>query len=115
MSWTGIARQEHNRKGLRYPSDLTDREWLLTAPFIPLAKSGRSQADQRHARGIERGALYRLEWLCVADATQMLSAGLNRAPLFLCLAQYRIVRTINTVLVMNLREIEGREASPVPE
>ena len=40
MAWTGIARREHSREGLRYPSDLTDQEWLLTAPFIPPAKSG---------------------------------------------------------------------------
>lgn len=49
MAWTGIARQEHSRKGLRYPSDMTDREWRLTAPFIPLAKSGgrRRTSDMR--------------------------------------------------------------------
>ena len=35
MAWTGIAREEHNRKGLRYPSDMTDREWAVVAPFIP--------------------------------------------------------------------------------
>ncbi|SLK09140.1 Putative transposase of IS4/5 family [Novosphingobium mathurense] len=40
MAWTGIAREEHSRKGLRYPSDMTDREWLLLAPFIPPAKQG---------------------------------------------------------------------------
>jgi len=40
MAWTGIARQEHSRKGLRYSSDMTDREWALAAPFIPAAKRG---------------------------------------------------------------------------
>lgn len=40
VTWTGIARREHSRDGLRYPSDMTDGEWLLTAPFIPPAKSG---------------------------------------------------------------------------
>ncbi len=40
MTWTGIAWRQHSRKGLRYPGDMTDREWLLTAPFIPPAKSG---------------------------------------------------------------------------
>ena len=49
MGWTGIARREHSRDGLRYPSDVIDREWALTAPFIPLAKSGarRRTADMR--------------------------------------------------------------------
>ena len=40
MRWTGIARREPSREGLRYPSDMTDRELLLTAPFIPPAKTG---------------------------------------------------------------------------
>ena len=49
MGWTGIARNEHNRESLRYPSDLTDREWALTAPFIAPAKSGgrRRTTDMR--------------------------------------------------------------------
>ena len=49
MAWTGIARREHSREGLRYPSDLTDREWALPAPFIPSAKTGgrRRSTDMR--------------------------------------------------------------------
>ena len=35
MTWTDIARREHNRDGGRYPSDLTDREWALIAPLLP--------------------------------------------------------------------------------
>ena len=30
----------NERKGLRYPSDLTDAEWALVAPLIPRAKRG---------------------------------------------------------------------------
>ncbi len=37
-------KQEHRlaaaRKGLRYPSDLTDAEWGLIAPLIPSARHG---------------------------------------------------------------------------
>ena len=49
MAWTGIARQEHSRQGLRYSSDMTDREWALAAPFIPGAKRGgrRRTTDMR--------------------------------------------------------------------
>lgn len=39
MAWSGIARREHSREGLRYPSDMTDGEWALVAPFIPPAKT----------------------------------------------------------------------------
>jgi Putative transposase of IS4/5 family (DUF4096) len=49
MTWTGIARREHSRDGLRYPSDMTDREWALAVPFVPPAKTGgrRRTTDMR--------------------------------------------------------------------
>ena len=40
MTWTGIGRREHSREGLRYPSDMTDIEWVLAAPFVPSARRG---------------------------------------------------------------------------
>ena len=42
MTWTAIARAEHNRDRVRFPSDLTDSERALIAPMVPPAKlSGR--------------------------------------------------------------------------
>jgi len=38
--WTPEHRQAADRRGLRYPSDLTDAEWALVAPLIPPAKRG---------------------------------------------------------------------------
>ena len=38
--WTGDHRRAANRRGLRYPSDLTDAEWELVRPFIRPAKRG---------------------------------------------------------------------------
>lgn len=35
MSWTETVRRDHARRGLRYSSDLTDREWALISPFLP--------------------------------------------------------------------------------
>ena len=29
MPWTDITRAEHSRKFARYPSDLTDSEWVV--------------------------------------------------------------------------------------
>lgn len=40
MAWTDTAPEEHSRKGRRYPSDMTDREWGLLAPFILPARRG---------------------------------------------------------------------------
>ena len=33
--WTPAARAQHSRKGLRYPTDLTDAEWQVTRPLLP--------------------------------------------------------------------------------
>jgi transposase len=35
MSWTETTRPHYRRDGLRYASDLKDREWELMAPFLP--------------------------------------------------------------------------------
>lgn len=35
MVWTEITRQDHDRSGLRYASDLTDAEWCLVEPHLP--------------------------------------------------------------------------------
>ena len=33
--WTDENRARYDRKGLRYPSDLTDEEWALVEPLLP--------------------------------------------------------------------------------
>src|SRR5829696_9557792 len=38
--WKPEHRAAANRRGLRYPSDLTDAEWALVAPLIRPAKRG---------------------------------------------------------------------------
>ena len=40
MAWTAEHRRAADRRGLRYPSDLTDDEWALVAPLIRGAKRG---------------------------------------------------------------------------
>ncbi|MDJ0276262.1 IS5 family transposase [Sphingomonas sp. 2R-10] len=42
MTWNETARREHDRRGLRYASDCTDREWAIIAPLLALTtKVGR--------------------------------------------------------------------------
>ena len=38
--WTDENRGRYDRSKLRYPSDLTDEEWMLVEPLIPPAKRG---------------------------------------------------------------------------
>jgi hypothetical protein len=41
--WTPANRALYDRRGLRYPSGLTDEEWALIRPEIPPAKRGGNQ------------------------------------------------------------------------
>ena len=61
--WNCESRQRHDRRGLRYPSDLSDAEWALIAPMIPPAKRGgrRRTVD---LRSVVEGLLYLLETGC---------------------------------------------------
>ena len=43
--WKPKHRRAANRCGLRYPSDLSDAEWALVEPLIPLAKRGGRPRD----------------------------------------------------------------------
>src|ERR1700733_5630507 len=38
--WTAENRPRYHRDKVRYPSDLTDKEWGLVEPLIPPAKRG---------------------------------------------------------------------------
>ena len=112
MAWTGIARQEHSRKGLRYSSDMTDREWELAAPFIPPAKRGgrRRTTDMREVVNAllyiaASGCAWRLLPKCFPPVSTV-------QRYFYVWRNTGLLEAMNTVLVLNLREIEGREASP---
>lgn len=112
MTWTGTARREHSREGLRYPSDMTDREWLLMAPFIPPAKRGgrRRSTDMREAVNAllyiaASGCAWRLLPECFLPVSTV-------RRYFYAWRDTGLFSAMNTVLVMSLREIEGREASP---
>ncbi|ETI64671.1 transposase [Sphingobium sp. 22B] len=112
VAWTGIARREHSREGLRYPSDMTDTEWVLAAPFVPPARRGgrRRTTDMREVLNAmlyiaASGWAWRLLPKCFPPVSTV-------RRYFYAWRDAGLFDAINTVLVMNLREIEGREASP---
>jgi transposase len=107
-----IARREHNREGLRYPSDMTDVEWALAAPFVPPARRGGRPrtADMREVLNAmlyvaASGCAWRLLPKCFPPVSTV-------RRYFYAWRNASLFEAINTVLVMNLREIEGREAPP---
>lgn len=112
VAWTGIARREHSREGLRYPSDMTDAEWALAAPFVPPARRGGRPrtSDMREVVNAmlyvaASGCAWRLLPKCFPPVSTV-------RRYFYAWRDAGLFQAINMVLVMNLRQIEGREASP---
>ncbi len=112
MAWTGIARPKYSRKGPRYSGDMTEREWQLAAPFIPPAKRGgrrRTTATREVVNALlyiaASGRAWRLLPKCLPPASTV-------QRYFYAWRNTGLLEAMNTELAMNLREIEGREASP---
>jgi len=61
--WTTENHPQYDRKGLRYPSDLTDAEWDLVKPLIPPAKRG-GRKREVVVRDVLNGILYVLSTAC---------------------------------------------------
>jgi transposase len=112
MSWTETARREHDRRGLRYASDCTDREWAIIAPL--LARTTKVGRPRLH-RG--RDLWNAIQYLA---ATGCQWAQLPRDFPPFTTVQYHFYRmrdsglldAINAVLVACTRVAEGREAEP---
>ena len=61
--WTPANRARYDRSKLRYPSDLTDAEWVVLAPLIPPAKRGGNKR-RVDGRALVDGLLYILSTGC---------------------------------------------------
>jgi transposase len=61
--WTNANRARYERRGLRYPSDLTDEEWALIRPLIPPAKRGGNKRTV-DMRAVVNGVMYVLSTGC---------------------------------------------------
>ena len=86
MSWTETARRDHARRGLRYSSDLTDREWALISPFLPEPRPlGHPRTTD--LREVVNAILYLASRLRVVAAAQGLPALHDRPALLLRLAR----------------------------
>ena len=110
--WTEITRPKYEREGLRYASDLTEREWQLIAPFLPPTKAvGRPRTTD--LREVVNAILYLLRNGC---PWRMLPTEFPpRSTVQRYFYAWRDDATwqrINHHLLMAVREAEGREASP---
>ncbi|ABC92972.1 putative insertion sequence transposase protein (plasmid) [Rhizobium etli CFN 42] len=112
MSWTAIARREHNRDVLRFPSDLKDREWALIKPLIPPARRG-GRRRATNMRSVAEAILYiassGCQWRILPGDFPPVSIVRGY---FYAWRAIGLWQRINQLLVMAAREIEGREAQP---
>src|SRR5688572_33340084 len=63
MAWTTITRAQHARDHLRQASDLSEAEWALIAPALPLP-SGRGRPRTTDLRAVVNALLYILSTGC---------------------------------------------------
>ena len=110
--WTAETRDRHNRDRLRYPSDLTDDEWLLVGPLIPPAKRGgrRRSVDIRE---VVNGILYILSTGCAWRYVPKDLPPKSTLFEYFDLWTYQgVIDRSHHALYVQCRERLGREASP---
>ena len=112
MPWTETTRRDYERRGRRYASDTTDREWLLIAPLLPAPKRiGRPRTTD--LRDVLDAFLYMAATGCQwAMLPRDFPPPSTVQRYFYAWRDSGLLRTINHHLVMAARELEDREASP---
>ena len=112
MTWTKTTRKQYRRDGLRYASDLTDREWQLVARLLPKPKRmGRPR--EVDLRVVINAMLYILATGCQWRALP------KDFPPFTTVQYYfynwrdtQLWRRINRALVERARRAVGRKPTP---
>jgi transposase len=110
--WTPEHRRAADRRGLRYPSDLTDAEWSLIAPMIPPAKRGGRPRDV-NVREVLNGIFYVLSTGCQWNAIPRDLPPKSTLYDYLDLWDWDgTLERIHHALYVATREKAGRAASP---
>lgn len=110
--WTQENRTTYDRKGLRYPSDVTDGEWAIIKPLVPPAKRGgrRRSVDERE---IVNALMYVLETGCPwRHLPKDFPPKSTVFDYFMRWSYDGTLERIHDTLYVRARELEGREASP---
>jgi transposase len=110
--WTTDNRPRYERKGLRYPSDLTDAEWEHVKVLIPPAKRG-GRRRQIDVRDVLNGVLYILSTGCQWRALPKDLPPKSTVHGYLQRWDYDgTLSRLHDTLYVACRERAGREASP---
>jgi transposase len=110
--WTSAHRRASDRRGLRYPSDLSDAEWAVIEPMIPPAKRG-GRKRSVNVREVLNGIFYVLSTGCQWPALPKDLPPKSTVWEYLDLWEWNgTLERIHHALYVATREREGREASP---
>jgi len=110
--WTAEHRLAADRRGLRYPNDLTEPEWGLVAPLIPSARRGGRPRDV-NVREVLNAIFYVLWTGCQWQALPKDLVPKSTAHHYFMLWEWDgTLERIHHALYVAAREQEGREASP---
>ena len=107
--WTEENRKLYDRKGLRYPSDMTDEEWLLIEALIPPGKRARTV----NLREVFNAILYLLSTGCQWRALPRDLPPRSTVNEYFKLWEWDgTLERIQYALYVEIRELSGKEASP---
>jgi transposase len=110
--WKPEHRRAADRRGMRYPSDLTDAEWALIEPMIPAAKHG-GRKRTVDVREVLNGIFYVLVTGCQWNAVPTDLPPKSTIYDYLDLWDWDgTLERIHFALYLAVREQAGREASP---
>lgn len=105
--WTQENRVRYERKCSRYPSDLTDEEWTIVEPFLPVM----GRTDRR--RAMLEAILYVLETGCQWRALPKdFPPRSSVHEYFVMLQCERIFAKLHHELYGRARELAGKSATP---
>jgi transposase len=110
--WKPEHRRSLDRRGLRYPSDLSDAEWALVAPLIRPAKRG-GRPRSVNVREILNAIFYVLSTGCQWNAIPTDLPPRSTVWDYLDLWEWDgTIERIHHTLYIQSREQAGRDASP---
>jgi transposase len=111
--WTAETRCIYDRKGLRYPTDMTDPEWELARPFIDVAHRGPGRQRRVDLREVLNAVFYVLgtgcQWRALPKDLPPRSTVHDDFVRWHCDGT---LGRLHHALYEQAREIVGKEASP---
>ena len=111
--WKAETRRTYDRKGLRYPTDMTDAEWELARPFVDIPQRGSGRQRRADLREVLNAVFYILgtgcQWRALPKDLPPRSTVHDYFVRWQCDGT---LGRLHHALYEQARELAGKEASP---